>query len=302
MRQGIALLITVLFVMAITVAIGVGLKQVKEASWHVENENFMLQTSIILEDVLTILSASKELDKIVADKSALNFFAFLSSVSFIPFESSGMKVSIEINSARSKFNPNSLLDNNNTTNLTRVNVLKEYMNNKMVNVEYVNILLDVMGGYKEDISYNSAIFNEKPTLFRDYLVSQKHLDEVNDFYMKTYHDNNLKNINFANLFYFSKEREMKIDLNYATEEVWEMILLCDKSRAEQLILGAGSYTTLEDLNLSDEEKMALKKFDTTFFEPYLDVVVNIAQNNQSAKIRFEYDISTKKGSNFAYEI
>jgi len=299
-KNAIALLITVFFVMAITVAIGIGLRQVKEASMHVEGERFMLQTSMILDDVLNILQTSKEIDQVIAKKSSEVFFVFLSSVSFIPFQTSNLKVSIEIKSARSKFNPNSLMDGNNT--MARADVLREYMSKNMVNREYVNILLDVMGKIKEDESYNSAIFNDKPSLFRDYLVSQKHLDEVNDFYMKSYHDNNLKNIDFENLFYFSKYRDEKIDLNYATPQTWEMMLGCDRVRGEQLSLGGGTYNSLANVDLNDEEKIALAKFNTSFFEPYLDVLVEISQESQSAKIKFEYDISTKKGSNFVYEI
>ncbi|MFA6196190.1 MAG: hypothetical protein WC656_06075 [Sulfurimonas sp.] len=301
-KRGIALLITVLFVMAITVAIGIGLKQVKEASWHVENENFMLQTSTTLEDVLNILKTSKELDMIVQEKSVEGFFAFLSSVSFIPFENSGMKVSIKINSARKKFNPNSLIENNNTANIATTNALTQYMLSNNIRAEYVNILLDTMGGIKEDMSYNSAIFNEKPSLFRDFITSSKHLNEVNDFYMQSYHDNSLKNINFENLFYFTKDKSSKIDLNYATSQTWQMMLGCDISRAEQLTLGGGGYTLLESLDLSEEEKKALSMFKTSYFEPYLDVSVEISQNSQNAKIEFEYDMSTKKGSNFVYEI
>lgn len=300
MRKGVALLITVLFIMAITLAIGVGLRQVKEASLHVENASFLLQTNTLLEDVLNILKDSKELEIIATEKSSLGFFAFLSSVSFIPFESSGLKVSIEIKSARAKLNPNSLLDG--SAQLARVEALEKYLSKKMLNPQYVTLLLDITGGIKEDNSYNSAIFNEKPTLFRDYIVSQKHLEEVNDFYMKTYHDNTLKNIDFTNIFYFSQDKKSKIDLNYASSEVWEILLGCDETRARELTLGAGGYTTLDDLDLSDAERAALFKFDTTFFEPFLDVVVHIAQNSASAKIKFEYNISTKKGYNFAYEI
>ena len=301
-KRGIALLITVLFVMAITVAIGIGLKQVKEASWHVENENFILQTSTTLEDILNILKTSKELDMIVQEKSVEGFFAFLSSVSFIPFESSGMKVSIKISSARKKFNPNSLIENNNTINPETTNALTQYMLTNNVRREYVSILLDVMGGIKEDMSYNSAIFNEKPFLFREYITSSKHLREVNDFYMQSYHDNSLKYINFENLFYFTKDKNNIIDLNYATSATWQMMLECDASKAEQLVLNEGTYKLLENLNLSSEEKKALSRFQTSFFEPFLDVVVEITQNSQDAKIKFEYDISTKKGSNFVYEI
>jgi len=44
------------------------------------------------------------------------------------------------------------------------------------------------------------------------------------------------------------------------------------------------------------------KFKTSFFEPYIYVVINIEQNKNNAIISFEYDIKKKKGSNFVYEI
>lgn len=301
-KKGIALLVTVLFIMAITVAIGVGLKQVKVASLYVENESFMFQTSTVLEDVLHILDASKELEQIAHNKSNSELFAFLSSVSFIPLESHGLKVNIHISSARSHFNVNSLMNTNGKTiNIDRVNALKEYLNKYSVNSGYVDILLDVMRGIQDDRGYESAIFNDKPYLFRDYIVSEKHLEEVNDFYMKTYHST-LKNIDFTQLFYFSNDKSNFIDLNYATAEIWDMMIGCDKEKAQQLASGEGGYTSLDNLSLSDKEKLALAKFQTSFFEPFLDVVIDITQSSQHAKIRFEYAIRTKKGSNFVYEI
>lgn len=301
-KKGITLLVTVLFIMAIMVAISVGLQQMKDASWHVENENFMFQVSTVLEDVLYILDTSKELEQVMHTKSSADLFTFLSSVSFLSLDNYGLKVNIHINSARSHFNVNSLLDTNGSTiNVNRVNALKEYLSKHRVNTEYVDILLDLMRGIQDDRGYNSAIFQEKPYLFRDYIISEKHLDEVNDFYMKTYHQN-LKNIDFTQLFYFSNKKNNFIDLNYATPEIWDMILGCDKEKAQQLASGGGEYTSLDNLSLSDKEKLALAKFQTSFFEPFLDVVINITQSSQHAKIRFEYTIRTKKGSNFVYEI
>jgi len=302
-KKAIALLITLFFIMAITVSIGIGLKYVNKASSKVKNENSMFQISVIIDDVLTLLKDSKTLELIVQDQSGEAFFIFLSESSFIPFESSGIKVSLELSSARSKFNPNTLMDNNGTLKkVHRVEALRGYMSRYMVNNVYVDILLDNMSKVKENFSYNTDIFNEKPYLFRDYIVSSKHLDELNSFYMQTTHENSLKNVNFENLFYFSKNRNTAIDLNYATVDVWELILGVDRQRAEQLIFGAGSYTDIESLSLSLEESDALSRFNVSYFEPYIDVRVEILQNDKSAHIRFEYNMKNKKGSNFSYDI
>ncbi|MBA3026566.1 MAG: hypothetical protein FP820_09170 [Sulfurimonas sp.] len=300
-RSAIALLITVFFIIAISISLGISLKQVKEASNEVESEAFMLQSALILEDVSNILKNSQELDAVIRDNSIESFFLFLSEVGFIPFESDGMKVSIEIASARSKFNINSLRDAN-SSNPQKTQAMQEYLGTYAINDDYVGILLDNMSQIKEDNSYNSAIFNDNPTLFRDYIVSQKHLDEINNFYMQNTHENAITKVDFEKLFYFSKDGAYSVDVNYATKETWRLMLGCDELRAEELALGGGFYIKEEDLALSDVEKEMLKRFATSFYEPYLDVKVAISKNDQSAFIRFEYDMKTKKGSNFVYEI
>ena len=294
-RNAIALLITVMFVIVITVAIGFGLKQVNKASQIVKNENFMYQSQIIVEDVLNILQTSKEVKMIADNNSSEEFFIFLSQAAFIPFESSGLEIIMKISSARAKFNPAGL-------NPQRINAMKQYMNNYMINNQYVDILADNMSGIKEDNSYNSAIFDEKPYLFRDYIASSKHLEEINDFYTREYNDNSLKKINFDNLFYYSDDRNISVDLNYATAEVWELLLATTKERAELLTNGAGTYTDLISLNLNSDEEERLALFKTSFFEPILFVEVEISQNGATSKINFEYDIREKKGSNFVYDI
>jgi len=294
-KNAIALLITIMFVIVITVAIGYGLKQVNIATSKVKTEKFMYQSSILIEDVLKILGDNKELKSIVDSKSSEGMFLFLSQAAFIPFESSGVEILLSVKSARSKFNLNDL-------NVSSVDSLKYYVESFGINSSYVDLLLDNKNGIKVDNSYNSSIFDENPYLFRDYVSSIKHLDKINDFYKKEYNDNNLKKINFNNLFYFTKESGTYIDLNYATLEVWQMMLSTDKQRAQDLKNAEGTYKTLADLNLNSDEQIKLSKFKTSFFEPFLFVSIEIMQNKSRSKISFEYDIKNKKGSNFVYEI
>ncbi len=299
-KKGIALLITLLFIMAISVSIGTGLKYVNDTSAEVENENFLFQSSVITDDILTLLKNSKELDVLVKDASVEGLFLFLSQSSFIPFEISDLKISMEISSARAKFNPNTLAGDDNTVGLKKIDALKEYMQKYRVNHIYVDILLDNMR--PESLSYTSSIYDENPTLFREYIASDAHLEKINDFYTQTYYDNNLKNIDLQKLFYPSPDRQTKIDLNYATPEVWEMILGVDKKRAKQLSLGGGSYFDLESLDLNEDEIQALSRFEVSYFEPNLDISLNIRKDDKSAHIRFEYDMTTKQGLNFSYDI
>ncbi len=292
-KSAIALLITVFFIMLITLSVGVGLKYVNSGSKSMQSEQFTLQSSMVVDDVLKLLQTSEELSQI---DSSDGLAIFLAESSFIPFESNGVSIVIQISSARAKINPNTLLTK------SRMKAFKNYLMLKMVNVEYGDILSDVIGGIKEDMSYNTDIFNKKPYLFRDYIVSDKHLLEINDSYMKTYHDSNLKNIDVEKLFYVSKDRNSSLDLNYANSSAWELMLSCDESRAEILSVSGGAYASLEDLDLSEEEKVSLARFQTSFFEPYVDVKIEISQKDSTANIRFEYDIKLKKGSNFVFEV
>jgi len=297
MRKAVALLITLFFIMLITVSIGIGLKQVNDASHHVKDEKFLYQSSVILEDVIGILSSSQELKDI---NSSEGLALFLSESSFIPFQAQGIQVSIELSSARAKFNVNSLVDADRKPNVQRVASLKQYVSNYMVITTYVDILLDAMSGIKEDMSYNSDIFNEKADLFRDYIASKKHLQEFNKYYTNYYHEDSLVNIDFEKLFSYSTDKGYKIDLSFATPEVWEMMLGCDKQRAIEL--SANFYASKDEIGLNQAEQKRLENFSTTLFEKFLEVNINISQDNHSANIKFEYDIQNAKGSNFVYEI
>jgi hypothetical protein len=301
-RHAIALIITVFFIMLITVALGVSLKQVKEARDEIHKQDFILQTNIILEDVLKILNDSKELEAIAKEESGDALNIFLAGASFIPFEHSGISVILELKSARSMFNINAMVDKNGKLSENRVGSLVEYFRSYNVDTNYVGVLQDNISKSKVDTYYNSEIFTENPYLFRDYIASKKHLQTINDFFMRYNNDNSLSKIKFDELFYFSKDTETKIDLNYATPETWRLLLHCDEVRAEDLSFGGGSYQTMADLNLTTEETEFLSYFETSFYEPFLDVRVEIKEGSLSSKIRFEYDMKTKKGSNFVYEI
>lgn len=301
-RDAIALIITIFFIIAITLSLGIGMKYINSASSEIKHENTLLQTTTIINDILNILQKSKELDFIIDESSPEALYLYLSKNNFIQFESSGLTFNMQLSSARSKFNPNSLNDGNNTIDMQKIKALQKYVNRYMVKNVYVDILIDSMSGIKEDASYYCNIFNEKPYLFRDYITSIKHLEELNDFYTQTYYDNSLKNINFENLFYFSNNLDSVIDVNYATPEVWELILNVDKARAEQLSKGNGTYTNLESLALSEDEKNAISNFKISYFEPYLDVIIKIKHNFKTSIIRFEYNIQNKKGSNFKYDV
>jgi len=299
MKSAIALMITLFFIMALTVSIGLGLKYVKEGAQSVNEEDFIFQARSVLEDFLTMLQKSPQITTI---NSADTLSLFLSEASYIPINNKDVNVIIEISSAREKMDPIIL-----NTQAKR-DMFKSFLSSNAVNSEeYLNILDDMMGGIKEDTTYKSDIFNEHPYLFRNYIASDEHLKEANKFYMQTYHDDSIQNIKTDELFYLSTERnasKYKMDLNRIKPICWQVILGCDEQRAEALSANAGYYTSANDLGLNEDESLSLSKFskNISYYEPFLAIKILILKKHHRAKISFEYNLESKRGSNFVFEV
>ncbi|WP_457747132.1 hypothetical protein [Sulfurimonas sp.] len=299
-KNAIALLLTVMFVIVISVALGYGLKSVKKSAKVIESEKFLYQNSLIVEDVLRILKESPDFKVLRDDNATTELYMFLSSSSYIPLEMGNMQILISFVSARAKFNPNQLYNNS-----KEIDAFKHYVQEYMVDNFYVDILLDNMKIITQENrydGYNSAIFDKNPELFREYVASSEHLKKINNYYKVEYNNENINKIDFKNLFYYSKDRNTSIDLNYATPEVWKLLLGVDTLRAEALSSGSGSYSEIGDLGLSDEEKESLKNFKTSFYEPYLYVNIEVMSEVGNSQISFEYDIKKQKGYGFVFKI
>lgn len=301
-RSAVALLITAMFVILISIAIGYSLKQINEASKYVEHENNMYQNFIFVEDVLNILKNSKELQELANNEAPEELYTFLTTSGFLTFEHSGVRLVLHISSARDKFDIN-------TMSQEQEAYLYEYLSAYNVRGEFVDILKDASSGIKEDNYYNTVLFDKDPDLFRDYIASSKHLEKLIGFYENIYKEESIEDANLSNLFYFgannqnsSADQNISIDLNYATAQVWQLMLGVDQDTAQTLGSGENFYTSIDAMTLSEEQKKRLEKFNTSFFEPFLNIKIDIIKDNLISHVSFEYDIKNKKGYNFVYEI
>lgn len=303
-KNAIALLITVFFIMAITISIGIGLKHVNEASNEVNSEKLMLQSTLLVEDVLSILNKKSQEYNATDDTTGELFYTIFDEFSFplVPIGDTDLKVGIELSSARSKFKINSIFENN-----TSKELLQEYLMSKMVDIQYIDMLEDVMGGIRVDQDYKTEIFYEKRHLFKDknnYLTSLKNLTEINDFYKKTYHNNKIDIIDFQGIMSFSNSNNYELDLNCASDGVLEILGLSQTDKVDDEKQEISSCSIELCNSFSDEEKneFASKYNATCTTQKYIDVALKIQQNNQTSTVRFEYDMNQKKGSNFSYDI
>lgn len=281
-KKGIALLMTLFFLMAITVSIGIGFKYLNEAKASIKDENFLLQTNIILDDVLNLLQT--QLKDMTKDDEV--FDIFLAQSEFIPIEIEDIKALISIKSARRKVNINNLL----TASGQQMDRFREFLISYNVNLNYVDMLKDCAGINNPPIS---AIIDEKPNMFREYISSYKQLEEINEFYTNIYYDNSLSKIDFNDLFYFENNNSATcIDHMHMT--AWS------RHMVEEI--------SIEDIDDdfvpidSNESKINGFELCKSSNRRYLDVNLDISQGKNRAKIAFEYDIDGEKGYNFSYEI
>ncbi len=294
-RRGVALLITLFFIIAITAAVGVSLMNLKKSGEELHEARFLLQSGAVVEDVLTLM---READKLGAVSDADTLSIFLFSAGFIPLELKELLVKIEITSAMGHVNINAL-----AASKAFQQALIEYMVRFNVQDAYYmsDLLIDCMGGYKE--VYKTNIFDEMPELYRERIVSKRHFEKILDFYVRERHDNTVAKLPWEALVRFDENNATAVDANYITPALWQMYLPgLDEERAFELSSGEGTYNTLEDIDLSPEERVELAKFKLSFFQPVVRMDIEILENNSSAHVAFDYDLTSKKGKHFEFGI
>ena len=302
MRRGIALLLTLIIVMLMSIAIGLSMRTLNDAKKSVEKERFMIQSGMIVEDILDVLNKSPEMRAVAEANSSVALFTLLSSASMLPFESEGYRVLVSLKSARDRLNINTFAKADTTKAKERRVRLANFLNDYALGGDLYNYILDSMGGFKEDGSYRSDLFYNDPTLYRNAIVSSRQMERILLDFAKKDGIDPFSKLNFDKIFAYNEDPTTKLDLNYATPEVWELVAGVSKERAKQLFENAGAYESLSDLGLSEEEEKILSLFDYSFFEPVILVHLDVLKEDISAAIEFEYDIKKKRAKRFVFEI
>lgn len=303
-RKGVALLVTLFFIIAITTALGISLSQLQKGSKEVYKGDRIIQSSALLEDILLLLKGSPEL-KMVKDAETLNIM--LLSASVIPFSAEGLEVMIGMKSEMGKLNINALKASIPSGGTLYDSVLIQRFNDYLLKREvqdpsYLSqILLDCMGGIK--IYYNSDIFDHEPQLYRDRIASAEHLSKILDFYARMRHDGSVYNVPWEELVRFDDNSSTDLDANYVSAELWQMILPdISEERALELAGGETVYGSLEDLSVSEEELAALAPFHVGTYVPRIRVSVDMTEHNSSVRMGFVYDINSTTAKEFSYAI
>ncbi len=294
-RRGVALLITLFFIIAITAAVGVSLMNLKKSGEELHEARFLLQSNAVIEDVLELMAQA---DKLGVVNDAESFNIFLLTAGFIPLELKELLVKIEITSAMGHININTLV-----TSPALKEALIAYMSRFNVQDAYYlsDLLVDCMGGYKD--VYKTNIFDEMPELYRDRIVSRRHLDKILDFYVLERHDNAVMKLPWKELIRFDDSNATALDANYITPALWQMLVPgMEDEQALDLAAGIMTYKSIDDIELSADEKVEVAKFNLSYFQPIVRMDIEILENNSSAHVVFDYDLTTKKGKHFEFGI
>ncbi|NPA60271.1 MAG: hypothetical protein GXO30_07400 [Epsilonproteobacteria bacterium] len=293
-KRAVALLITLFFIMIISVSLGLSLRYMKDIQQNEKESVALIQNDILIRDIINILHNLQLFDNITSSEDLAIFF---DTGSMLYLEENDFSIYLQFSSARSKL-PVTVLKEEKP-----FDIFLSFLQRKQINELFGYLLKDIIGGEKEDNSYETNLFQRYPMLYKNGLVEKKQLFILKRFYKSELHDNGVEKFNFSKLFYIGKvDNTYKIDLNYASVEAWEYILGVSKERAEQIVKDTKIKNKLEDFTiLTSEERQRVEIFTHSFFEPVIEVEVLINNNGLQSKIRFEYNFKTKKESNFVFE-
>ncbi|NOQ31450.1 MAG: hypothetical protein GQ570_10030 [Helicobacteraceae bacterium] len=305
-KKGIALLVTLFFITAIMAIVGVSMHYYNKASSNVAESHLIVQGDAIMSDVITFLQNSEDV-KSVSDAESLQLF--LSTSSLIPIQKDSLSLVVMIQSASDRFNINDLKNFNEDLNIE----FEEYLVKQGVSdpLFFMDLLRDSMSGVKEN--YLSELFVDKPTLYKERLTSQEHLDEILDFYVMRRYENSVKTIPWSEAVTFNETNSTFIDPNYMPIEVWKMLIPRLSTIETQMIVDNEELfkddQELLDIGLSEQEVAKLHKFNLTYFSPIVRVILKVSKGERTLNIEFQYNLQTSqvykktvKGSIFEFNI
>lgn len=297
-RNGIVLLVTLFFIMAVTVVLGVSLSLFRGAQEQLEQERFLVQSAITLEDILRIIKNSTFGD--VNDTASLDLF--LSTASAIPLEAENLHGMIALKSTRGRINLNTL-----AASRPFQNALVAYLSGPLYQVQdpdyLVDLLIDCMGGEKD--AYLTELPTDMPWFYRDAIVNDAQLQQLLDYYARKRHDGSVYTVPWSELVRFGDRSDTALNANYMTPEVWTMLqptLLPEQ--IETLTSGLTLFDSADDFGLPDETvQQMIGDFNIVYYTPQIEVSLQLeTEEGYQSSIIFEYDMKTKQARKFDYAI
>jgi hypothetical protein len=285
-RPGIALMITLFFIMAITVAVGISLTVYNQGKNVEAQYRLLAQTAMSVDDVVRLLQEGQMFAEV---KDAATLKALLELTEAIALDYEGLEVMVSMRSARAGVNINALaaseaLQEKFTRYLMRYNVQDpQYL---------TDLLLDCMQG--EQATYRTRIFDAMPQLYRVRIASAEHLEQILEYYIKQRFDLAVRDIPWQELFWFDDHEVQAADLNHMSAHAWQLLFPDMPDETITLLSGSGQvYTTYDELPLRDEDVRQLQSMNIKLYVPVVWVELELFSAGAVAEVALEFDIASK---------
>jgi len=302
-RRGIVLLITLFFIMAITMVLGVSLTQLKKGQDQLERTRMMAQSAIVLEDAMAMIKEySSEID--TNDSGQIDMligFAYPTPFPLPLPATSEVQGTLGFESADSRLNINMLARSKPLQELFRAYCSEFYI----ADPDYlIRLLADASSGEKE--LYDTDLFDTMPWLYRERIVDMAHLQMLLDHYVLNYRDGNVYRIPWERLFRFGeRENDALLDIAYVSAELWHFLAPQLSEEAIQTLVDNGTGNYDDNLSALDPDILeTLKQAGLTLAPaPRIAVTLNLfGSGDAQARIRFEYDLKTHLAQRFDYAL
>jgi len=302
LKKGIALLITIALIAAITALIGVAGGIIDESFKRISNKQFLIQSNSLFSGFKEIL---KNASGDVNDSMTLDIF--LSMPFVFDLKSRDISVDISFTSAAQSINPNLMLksaENNATQNESDVPVpinesYEAYFDRILTvyNVSDKILLLSMIadtvdGDLKERIT-GSEIALEDPFFSQGHIYSIDHFYKILEAYKRQTLDYNVDQIPWEHLLSFTNET---VDLNHIEQDTLSM-LMPDMDAASLASLTTDRvdvYESFESMGMDSESAKTLQSLGVGFYSPEVKAWINIRNGEEHQGLTFLYNLQTKK--------
>jgi len=297
-RPAIALIITLFFIMAMTLLVGISSSLSDRALKRVEKERFLIQANRISADVVTMLT------QMTKDMNGSDDLAMLIDLPvLLDDEVSGMYVEITFESASSRLNINSLVDENGTIQKEYYNLLENILiNNQVLDPSlFLALVADTIDSDIKERIVDSEIASLDPFYSNGEIIDMRHFNKIIRMYIEMRDDLAIKQIPWSKIISTVGE---KVDINHITPELFTEIFpnFAPDEVIEYTLGRENTYNAMEDLEVDDITKEHLEKLGVSFYEPLVKCEVLLKVNEQTGIITFYYDLSGKNASEFNIKI
>jgi len=289
MKKGIALLITIGFIIILTTLIAYIFTLSNRAFDAVDNVQKRDQSQVIFSDVKKLLDSYAS--EIEDDK---DFSTFLSGTPSFYDDKSGLGLEVEIKPLSDKININSVLINKKVNkNLVQFlqNICETY--NILDPSFFIALILDTVDEDSIEREALSEISLHKIKYPNGNIYDKVQFEELESYYADVVQDKNIFSVPWEQLIYFGGKNSGIVD--------------CDRMSKEMIFLfglDSENFTGCSDLNNSKENKEIALKYNLKKFskENNYDILVKIYYQVNSVKDRasFIYDMKTKKVKSFEF--